>query len=279
MISICLKSKKTSTLNIIENYLDEITIPDVYYSQKKFKFYNNIIIHYKGTNQKKFFLVLSDALSKYIIQNQENQIIQNQLKFDYFYFTDQEKRQIQQSVKKQLDTESNTQKKYVALQNSVVEYFTENKYCIVEGFIDFRLYNYKILINSILENVINDYILQKEYSEYVHLLQEYIELQLPQTPSIHLIYSKDKKILLDESKNLIANTSNPKVYLSDISFSSNDFILNTLLSLLPEKLYIHVDAEEDNFIIFLKLIFKNKFYICNHCQICSPYLTGIKNGF
>ena len=101
-------------------------------------------------------------------------------------------------------------------------------------------------------------------------------MQIPQSESVHLVYSTEKKVLLDDSKNVIANTSNPQIYLSDISFSSNDFILNSLLSLLPKKLYIHLNSEEDNFIKFIKLIFKDKFIICEDSQTYNHYLSEIK---
>ena len=48
-------------------------------------------------------------------------------------------------------------------------------------------------------------------------------------------------------------------YLSDISFSNNDFILNTLLSVLPKKIYLHlVDNAIDEFANTLLLIFEKK---------------------
>ena len=107
------------------------------------------------------------------------------------------------------------------MQNTISDYFVDNYVCNIDGFANFRLYSYKDFINTVLEDVINDYILQKEYSEYVNLLREYIKMQSPQSEVIHLIYSKDKKLLLDESRNIIANTCNAQVYLSDITFSSN----------------------------------------------------------
>ena len=60
-------------------------------------------------------------------------------------------------------------------------------------------------------------------------------------------------------------------YLSDISFSSNDLALNLLLTLLPQKLYIHVLDEEDDFINTLKLIFDSRVYICTDCDLCNLY--------
>lgn len=276
MISICLKSNNISALNSIEHYLDNTTFSGIYYSQKKFKFFNNIIIHYKGNNKNKFYKEFSNILSNYIVNYCEKNFVQQQLTFDFFYFSPQEKKLIQESTIKSLNLESNVERKFSILQDSIIKYFTNNTSCNLDGFINFRLYNYKSFINLVLETVINDYVLQKEYSEYVNLLQEYIKMQIPQSESVHLVYSTEKKVLLDDSKNVIANTSNPQIYLSDISFSSNDFILNSLLSLLPKKLYIHLNSEEDNFIKFIKLIFKDKFIICEDSQTYNNYLSEIK---
>jgi len=52
--------------------------------------------------------------------------------------------------------------------------------------------------------------------------------------------------------------------LSDISFSNNDYILNTLLSILPSKIIIHLQNNYiDEFINTLALIFENKVEIKN----------------
>ena len=91
---------------------------------------------------------------------------------------------------------------------------------------------------------------------------------------IHLIYRNYKPILLDENKNLIKiddNISNLK-YLSDISFSTNDFALNTLLNIIPKKIYIHlIDSNKDEFINTIKLIFENRAIFCTDCSICKIY--------
>ena len=61
-------------------------------------------------------------------------------------------------------------------------------------------------------------------------------------------------------------------YLSDISFSSNDYALNSLLTLLPKKIYIHlIDNVIDEFIHTLGLIFEDRAQICTDCNICRLY--------
>ncbi len=61
-------------------------------------------------------------------------------------------------------------------------------------------------------------------------------------------------------------------FLSDISFSKNDYTLNTLLTLLPKKIYIHlIDDYIDEFINTLKLIFEKRISYCHDCDICNIY--------
>lgn len=100
------------------------------------------------------------------------------------------------------------------------------------------------------------------------------------TDVLHLIYMNGESILLDKDKNIVqedTNINNAK-YLSDITFSSNDIALNTLLSMLPKKIEIHVIDKEDEFINTLKLIFENRIKICSECGICRTYkmLNSVK---
>ena len=129
------------------------------------------------------------------------------------------------------------------------------------------------ILDNIVDMAVNQYIIEKEYTEFINLLKIYVNTTQTNTNIIHLIYTNGESILLDEEKNIIPlsnNVFNAK-YLSDITFSSNDFALNTLLSMLPKKLEIHIIDEEDEFINTLKLIFEDRVYICKECNICKTY--------
>ena len=77
--------------------------------------------------------------------------------------------------------------------------------------------------------------------------------------------------LSNKSNKKANNVLNAK-YISDISFSSNDYALNNLLTLLPQKIYIHLaNSYEDEFINTLKLIFNDRIFICKDCDICRLY--------
>jgi len=120
---------------------------------------------------------------------------------------------------------------------------------------------------------VNQYIIEKEYTEFISLLKTYVSTTECCASVLHLIYYNGESIVLDEEKNIVSisdNVLNAK-YLSDISFSSNDFALNTLLSMLPKRLDIHIIDNEDEFIDTLKLIFDDRIRICKDCNICRTY--------
>ena len=67
-------------------------------------------------------------------------------------------------------------------------------------------------------------------------------------------------------------------YLSDITFSHNDYLLNTLLHLVPKKLYVHlVEHTIDEFLNTLILIFENRVELCTDCHICELYQHATKS--
>ena len=82
---------------------------------------------------------------------------------------------------------------------------------------------------------------------------------------VSLYYNDSKPTLFDENNNIIdvKGDNFDMKYLSDISFSSNDYILNALLTLIPKKIIVHLsDSYIDDFINTLSLIFENRVTIC-----------------
>ena len=270
MVSYCLKSIDKNILDKLELYFDTSKIPNIFYSQKKFKKFYNLIIHYTGSNIDIFLKDLTKNITNFIVENYENKFLLSQLKYDFFYFSAKERNMIYTNTLNTLNTNEIQTNKICILQDCIYNF---NKSCTrynIDGLINFRIYTYKNFLKSILEKEVHNFVVEKEYSEYVSLLNAYIKVQQPQTDTVHLIYTENEKMLLDSLENVITSTASKK-YLSDISFSTNDFILNSLLSLMPKNIVIHLHCEEDNFVKFLKMIFENRYTICKNCSTCSKH--------
>lgn len=275
MKSFCIKTNNNKIIEYLLKKLSNLNIENVYYSPNKFKLYNNIIIHYLGKDLNLFYYKLSDIITDCIINFYEEKIINHIINYNYFYFDLYEKTEINKECIQMLDVKETSDFSYrkESIWISVLSYLIEHNSMILSGFVNFRIPNYIKSIDSVVDIAVNKFILEKEYKEFIELLKLYINSKEPNSNSIHLIYMNEDSILLDENKNILAisqDVFNAK-YLSDISFSSNDYILNTLLDLIPKKINIHLIQEDDEFIKTLKLIFENRIHICDDCDICKTY--------
>ena len=223
-----------------------------------------------------FYTIFSNILSSAIIEFYEKDIIKHIINSNYFYFTDIEQRKIFDIVNNYIYNEELTES-YIRKDSiiiSCIEYFSNNKSAILDGFVNFRLNDYIKIVDYIVDLAVNKFVIDREYTEFIDLLKCYINSKDYGINIVHLIYQNQESILLDEFKKMIDlddSILNSK-YLSDITFSSNDYTLNTLLTLLPEKIYIHlIDGTQDEFINTLKLIFDDRIYVCNDCNICKIY--------
>ena len=271
MKSFCFKTNNTQVLNYLLNRIQEIDFENLIYSQNQFKIYKNITIHYRGNNNNKFYNFLTELIGEVVIEFYEEKILKQLINYNYFYFDEYEKNKILENCMQLIEPEMYNTK---LLDNkNIKEYVKENKAMVLDGFVYFRLKAYLEYLDEVVDSGVNQFIIEKEYREFISLLRVYVESKVPEYNLLHLIYINGESILLDEKRNIVSvseNIYNAK-YLSDISFSSNDFALNTLLCLLPKRIEIHLIDDEDEFINTLKLIFEGRVTICKDCDICKTY--------
>lgn len=282
MKSLCIKTNNTNTLEYLLNELNSIDFDNICFSLNKFKNYKNIIIHYTGKDNNSFIKKMSSILSFLVIDELEEELVKRIIIQNYFYFNINDRKDIL-NIYYDIISDDFTylfDKKFNCLFNSFFDFISCNKYIILNGFINFRIKEYLSILDDIVNEAVNNFIVEKEYLEFISLLKLYINSQPNNSSIIHIIYSSSESILLDENKNII-NIKNDifnAKYLSDISFSSNDYTLNTLLTLLPQKIYIHlIDNYIDEFINTLQLIFEKRINLCTDCNICKIYNKSYKS--
>ena len=282
MSSLCIKTNNEDIIKYLHNEFSELNMLNVFYSRHEFKSYKNIIIHYTGIDNELFYTKLATILSYLVIEYFENEIIINILSSNYFYFDNSEFSKILNLCTENLceDEEFSFQNRQLILFDDFYEYIITHHSIILSGFVNFRLKNYRHLLEDLVDFSVNEFIIEREYLEFISLLRLYINSQSISPHILHLISLERNTFLLDENMQVInidKKALNAK-YLSDVSFSENDYILNTLLNILPKKLYIHLVSPLSNldFINTLQLIFENRIELCHDCNICNLYKNILK---
>lgn len=281
MKSLCIKTNNSNSLSYLLNELDNLELDQICFSCNKFKHYKNIIIHYTGENDKLFLDNISSILSLLVIDEFDEIFLKKEIIQNYFYFDANERQQILDLC---FDIMANNfsiifDQKFKTIYKCFYEFISENKTLVFDGFLNFRIKPYLNILDEIVNEAINQFVVEKEYLEFISLLRLYINSQDSNSNVVHIIYSQSESILLDENKEIItvSDSSFKAKYLSDITFSSNDYTLNSLLTLLPKKIYIHlIDFYVDEFITTLQTIFENRIQICTDCNICNLYKNSSK---
>ena len=280
MKSLCIKTNDSNLLKYLLNELKNIDLKNICFSENKFKFYKNVIIHYSGNDVPLFLSKISSILSFLVIDEIEEILLKRLVFQNYFYFDSLEKDNILDICFDIMSDDFNSlfDKKFKILYDNFYKYISSNKTLILNGFINFRLKKYLSILDEVMNEAVNSFIIEKEYLEFISLLKLYVNSQNYGCEIVHIVFSHTESMLLDKNKNpiIVTNDIFKSKYLSDISFSSNDYILNSLLDLLPKKIYIHlIDGFVDEFIDTLKLVFENRVILCNDCNICNLYRKKI----
>ena len=226
---------------------------------------DSIIFSFSSTS------TFSDFLADLIIDLFEENLIREILEKHYCYFSYEEQLSI---LKESLNiVNDNSNSKHDLVYFSIYDYLSSESSMILSGFIRFRLKDYIEVLEYLINLSVNSFIVNREYDRFIDLLKDYIASSDSNADIVHLVYLKKESVLLDEHKNTIPFDDNilDAKYLSDISFSSNDFCLNTLLNLLPKKILIHSLEESDVFLETLTKIFGDRILFCNSCDICDFY--------
>ena len=267
MKSLCIKTNNSDLLQYLLNELKHLELDKVCFSCNQFKYYKNIIIHYIGNDNSLFIKEISSILSFLVIDELEEDFIKQLLLQNYFYFDSNERNQIINICfdinAKDFSTIFN--KKFKTLFDSFYSFLSTHKSLLLKGFTNFRIKSYFEILDEIISEGINQFIIEKEYTEFISLLKLYINSQNTNCEVVHMIYSNSESVLLNENKEIItiSNNSFKAKYLSDITFSSNDYTLNSLLTLIPKKIYIHlIDSNVDEFINTIQSVFENRTNIC-----------------
>lgn len=152
----------------------------------------------------------------------------------------------------------------------IIDYIMENNSIIIDGFVNFRMNRFLYIIDISIEKAISNFEIEREYQEFISMLQYFVDIQEPKADEVNLIFNDDDYLLLDKEHNRIE-----EVTLEDINdelfgegISKSDLLVSSLIVLSPLKLVIH-GKQEGEVIDVVSKIFKDKIEFCDGCDICQ----------
>ncbi len=159
MKSFCIKVSSERQKNFLIEQLEQIELTRICISSYKFKIFENIIIHYKGEDLILFQKNLSGAIANTIEKFYEEEILEKLIRKNYFYLSEDEQDSIIRISTRILTVSKETEDfgKEI-LKELIYEYINDNKKMILDGFVTFRIKEYRETLDYIAELAVTSYL-------------------------------------------------------------------------------------------------------------------------
>lgn len=248
---------------------------------------NKIICNVNDNNSNQGFLYENvrlatiNVLADYIISQYETKLIGRILNTNYCYFSLNERKDILKIALKNLnevDSKSllnslyNIRRKNIIIKK-LMEYFESNNEINVDGFVTFRLQDYSKDLENIVEKAVDDYLMEREYKEFIRLLKYFVEVQDSKIDTVHIIVTdEDKYILYDENETEITNQC-IEDFMNEVTegeMNYDDLLVSSLITLAPKRIVIHGINKIKNkeLLETIKSVFAEKVLSCKECSLC-----------
>lgn len=222
------------------------------------------------------------AVSDVIVNRWEQDLLQEMIMAEYYYFSEEERSTILEYAARNLnkalggteDEGVSKQNRQVKILHKLLDYLAVHNQLVVDGFIRFRLKEYVGELEESVERAVDDFIMDREYKEFVNLLRYFVEIQEPRVDVVHVTCSPEGFFnLWNKEKKLIENNG-LEAFMEDEAFQDinyEDMLVSALITLAPGQLVLHFpkDGRFHNTIDTLRNVFTDKVTLCPGCDWCG----------
>ena len=195
-------------------------------------------------------LYISNVIYNVIVEHYREKEMLHYINENYFFLKHDEILDIDLAINKILkgDQKICSDKDFYCLNKindiieNIKEFILENDYINIEGFITFRMKNFLKDIECIIDKVVEDYMIEKEYNEFIKLLKYFVDIQDCKLEEVNIIVQKNGSYEVKDSKGLDIF----KDFLNEITdaaevgiINTEDIIISGLITNVPKKIKIY----------------------------------------
>ncbi|MGF7399939.1 putative sporulation protein YtxC [Thermoanaerobacterium thermosaccharolyticum] len=223
---------------------------------------------------------ISEIISDIIVNQIDKKLIKKIIDKYYNYFNSNEKQRIANIANGILDNDVNRETfklvKKEKIFAEIKDFLKDNETIDIEGFVNFRLRDFIGELSEVVDRAVDEYMMQKEYDEFIGLLKYFAELQDSKIDVLNILIDEDGKFrLYDRDNNPITGKflSDITIEFSGAELGDDDMLISTLITVAPAKIYIHSvnNMKNKEVLDTVKKIFSGKVFICNGCSLCLAH--------
>ncbi len=199
---------------------------------------------------------LSSVLADYMMSAYDGMLLNRIAKKNYGYLRPNERRDIigiaQRKLKENdqnfFDTVIRIRRRNLVTRR-LTDFLNQSNHIILEGFVTFRMQEYVKELEEIMDWAVRQYLVEKEYQEFIKLLTCFVQMQKPKFQCVHIIAEKDSSFsVYDENMERISEQwfSEWAEDQTDGSIKEEDLLISFLISAAPKQIILHNVSDINN---------------------------------
>jgi putative sporulation protein YtxC len=246
--------------------------------------WNSLPQSWRHSEKSEICEIVSRLLAEYIIHKKELGLLQSLICDEFSYQNESEVNKIMHFSNQMLNLENDSlnvsehgqNRRILTISNEIKQFFKKNNDLNVDGFLEFRLKEYKEELREVVEYAVDEFIMDKQYQEFISLLKYFVFIQEAKIPEVHLMHKGGHEFVLFNEQmtpmDMKATEDSFKIEILDQEFNFEDLVVSTLISIAPQQIHIHTREPKVLVIQTINQIFENRVHICEYCRQCKPIL-------
>jgi len=218
-------------------------------------------------------LYVSNILYRIVIDNYREKEMYEFLIENYFFLKQNEILEVEDEIVKELKCEEKTKSedsiyclnRINSIIEKIKECINENQELNIEGFITFRMRKLRSDIERIIDKVVERYMVEREYKEFVKLLKYFVEIQECKIEEINIIIEENNNYIVKngKGKDLYHDFINEIMQeQGNVDLNMEDILISGLITSAPKNINIYgkENCTNKEFLDTIENVFGNRVF-------------------
>jgi len=199
-----------------------------------------------------------------IMNRCEKPLLKKITEHEFPYVTPSEKAEIYNLALRHASAESSDamdiihyERRKALIEEKALSYLKDNSFIIIDGFVNFRLEEYKNELRTLCHDAAEELYAMREYDEFMNMLRFFISVQAPKEPLVHLVKEDGIMHIQNKRHKDITYRYCENALFRDEDFTREDVILSALITISPRKIVIHDSSENEQIYETIASVFPN----------------------
>ena len=217
---------------------------------------------------------VAGIITDLILNNWETTLLQHIIRENYYYFNEDEKETIYDYAQKKLNYCDYSRKhNKVLILRRLTEYMEANNDINIDGFIRFRLKDYVNELYDIADQAADDFIMDREYQEFIELLKYFVEVQDPRADMVNVVLRPNGAFKLFDEHAQVINSDYLEEFMLNITeneINYEDMLISALITVAPKRIVFHPGGGKmpRNTVDTVSNVFGGRVSVCDGCPLC-----------